>query len=366
MNWYGNRHNEQFIFRKVSWDNWQEHETYDYITGGEIEYAIDAELKITGKFDFEGYEIPNPNDLIRVYYRFTNNGETEETPLATFFVSYASLTYLETIKGMKAQGSLDGLSVLSLLRNKIVGRPYTIKKGTNAIYAAQELVSECGLNVNMEPTVFVLTSDYTFDSSATYLEMVNYLLTTAGFAEAFTDEYGVVQLVSNKSIPKRRVVFTNDDNSIMYPELVQENNWQETPNVVKLLYNTDEACVLATARNVSGSRVSLENRGNREITYAEEVSSVGEGAVSTLLKKKAEDILLEKSCDIEYVQFEHAYVPMCIHDEVVVNYGDMEWVGVLDNFSIELEPAVKTTTRVKRSLSQDIIYTSSAVVYRGE
>lgn len=368
MNWFGNRKNEEFIFKRVSWDDWTEHESYNYITSGSIEYSADAELKVTGKFEFEGYDIPDTNDLIRVYYKFSQGSETIEVALATFFMSYSSIKYIDTMKGIKASGSINGESVLTVLKNKKVGRPYTIRKGTYSVVKAWELIEECGLHYN-SPVLLAgikrLTTDYTFKATDNYLTVINYLMGVAQYKDVYPDENGVIQL---EPIAKQHntIYFANDEESIMYPELNADNNWMTTPNVVKMLYNTDTACILATARNLQGSRASLQNRGNREITYVEEVSNVGNGSLRKLLKEKAETVLKEKSADIEYVKFQHALVPMGLYDTVNINYGLMGWEGKLDNFSITLKPSVPTITKVKKILDKDIVIDSSLLVYREE
>ena len=198
--------------------------------------------------------------------------------------------------------------------------------------------------------------------------MVNWLLTTAGYTEAFPDAYGVIQMLSYASSQQRAdyTVFANNDESIMYPEIQETNNWQETPNVVRLIYNTDDACVAAWARNETGSRASLDARGGREITYFEEISDLGEGvSKANSLRELAEKTLLEESSDIEYVTFSHAYKPLKVYDPVKVNYADMEWTGNVDDISVDLSPATKTQTKVKRIMAADIEYTSGAQSYRG-
>ena len=255
--WNGNRHDEQFIYRRVAWGTWQEHEEYDWITNGSIEQSADTELKVTGSFDFEGYVLPNESDLIRVYYQFTDDYNTRaSTAIATLLVSYADLDYYDTLKGVKSSGTLDGQSVLSILDDKKIGVPETIRRNSNAVYEAEQLAIECGLQTNTEPSSFALSADHTFDAGTSYLEMVNWLLTTAGYTEAFPDPYGVVQMLSYATAQQRTdyAIFANNDESIMYPEIVETNDWQQTPNVVRLIYNTDDACVAAWARNETGSR----------------------------------------------------------------------------------------------------------------
>lgn len=364
MNYYGNRYDEEFIYRRLSWESWIENLTYNYITSGSIEYSNDASLKVTGKFNFTGYELPNEEDLIRVYYKFKDeNGESQEMALATFFTSFSSITYNDTLNGLQATGSLNAESVLSVLNNEKIGYPLTIKRATLAVSKVRELIEERNLKVNVVMSSFVLTSDYTFKENDTVLTVVNTLLSMADYKNAYPDAYGVIQIQPN-NYAYNSLTFSNNRNSIMYPEIENQNVLSSTPNVVKLFMNTDSASILATARNVSGSKASLESRGNREVTYVESVSNVGEGNHSSLLKAKAEEVLKEKSNDVEYVKFQHAYLPMKLNDVININYGDFIWAGNLDNYSIELSPSVKTTSKVKRVVTEDVVITSEVEVYR--
>ena len=161
MNWYGNRYDETFTFRRVSPDTWQEHESYDYITQGSIESATDSELKVTASFNFEGYVLPEISDLIRVYYSFAEDaGEIAQEPLATLFVSYADLTFTDTTKGIKAEGTLEGASVLSVLADQKIGVPKTIPKNANAVYEAEQIIRSCGLLTNTVPSAYSLSIDH--------------------------------------------------------------------------------------------------------------------------------------------------------------------------------------------------------------
>ena len=275
MNWYGNRYDETFTFRRVSPDTWQEHESYDYITQGSIESATDSELKVTASFNFEGYVLPEISDLIRVYYSFAEDaGEIAQEPLATLFVSYADLTFTDTTKGIKAEGTLEGASVLSVLADQKIGVPKTIPKNANAVYEAEQIIRSCGLLTNTVPSAYSLSIDHTFDAGTDLLEMVNWLLKTAGYREAYPDANGIVQLQPSLLVVKEPTIFANDDQSIMYPEVMRTNDWQKTPNVVRLIYNTEDACIAAFAQNNAGSRASLAARGGREITHFEEVSDL--------------------------------------------------------------------------------------------
>ena len=368
VDYSGNRHNERYTYTRVGWDNWAEHENYPYITEGTLEYSASSDLKVTGSFTFEGNELPNTNDLLRVYYDFDDdNGEHAHIALATLFTAYADLEHADTVRGIKSKGTLDGSSMLRALEQKIYGAPYTITANTNAIYKAVTLIKSLGLNVDYTPDITVLASDHTFDAGASYLEMVNWLCSTAGYSPATPDAYGTIQLQPYTDTLNQApaAVFTNDDNSIMYPEISVANDWANTPNVVKLFYNTDQACIIAEARNESGSRASLDARGGREQTYYEDTSELPDNANKlTSLLDLAESKLRELSCDIEYVTISHAYIPLKIYDLVQVNYATMSWSGTLDNLNITLAPSTKCQSKIKRELYDNIHVTKSGEVLR--
>lgn len=370
MDFYGNRHEEKYTYKRVAWSNWAEHEEYGFITDGSIEMSAESELFETGSFTFEGMELPNVEDLLRVYYSFKDDsGELFEAPLATMFTSYSGLTHVDTLSGIKSSGSLSGRSVLSVLKEKEYGAPFTIARDTNAIYKAQELIRQCGLNVDYIPSIKVIAADHTFNAGTNYLTIVNWLCEEAGYTPAHPDPLGTVRLYPYDELQRRDdpVVFINDDRSIMYPELETENDWQETPNVVRLLYNTDQACITAEAKNLSGSKASLDARGGRELTHFEEIGELDEGLSKvTQLVDRAETTLRKLSGDIEYVKLSHAYRPLYIYEPVRIIYSDMEWTGNAENISIQLSPSTVTKTKIKRELYDLIQVEKRGEVLRGD
>ena len=366
--WTEDRIDEEYLYVRVDPVTWQEHETYDYITKGSIEMASTAEQKVTGSFEFEGYEVPAESDLMRVYYSFRErSGLSAKVPVATLFTSYDDKKYIDTIRDVKVSGTLDGYSVLKVLEeDKSPGMPLTFKKNANAVYEAEQLIRQHGLQTNAEPSAFALAADHTFNAGTDHLEIVNWLLEAAGYEEAFPDAYGTVQLVSKASVNNKDVAqtFANNEESIMYPEVVANNTRMSTPNVVRLLYNTDDACIVAWAKNERGSAASIEARG-REITYFEEVGELGEGASkANALMEQAISTLEELSSDTEYVEFPHAYIPITLYDKIKVNYADMEWIGLADNIKIDLSVSTKTQTKVKRVISENIEVTAGSDTYR--
>lgn len=358
MDWYGNRFNETYKYVKVSPQNWSEVGTYDYITSGSIEMSEDSNFKITGSFGFEGPEVPDPNYYLRVYYSFTDDDENyDQVMLGTFLISVSSLKYKDTTTGTVFSGTVNANSILKVLDDKKYGEPFIIKKNQNAIYKAALLIQDQGFRVNFTPSSKSVSADHTFEGGASYLEIVNWLCEFAEYRSAFVDSEGVIQLQPEikPENQKEMIVFRDDRQSIMYPEIDEDNDWQSRANVVRLVYNTDKAYGIATVKNLSGSRMSLDSLNGREITYYEEVGDVDRGeAILKQLLDKGEKILRDEANETEYVTFSHAYVPIELLKAVKIEYSDFIWVGAATNISISLSAATKTQTKIKKVIESQI------------
>lgn len=357
MDWFGNRYSETYTYTRVTWDGWNEYENYGYITDGSLEYSASSSIKVTGSFNFEGLEVPNTDDLVRVYYSFKDStGEETSVALATLFVDYSSLTYSDTTSGMKSQGTLNGQSVLSVMENDMYGPPLTISRGSNPILEAVKLIKECGLNVDYTPSGKTMGVDYTFQSGTSYLEMVNYLCDVASYYQAYPDPYGTIMLKPIVNDEATELVFTNDDRSIMYPEVSDETNLNDAHNVVKIGYSSASTYLYATAQNLSGSPISLDKTGGRRSVLYEDVSDIDEETNATsAIRQIAEERIKDEALKVETVTFSHAYVPMELNQPVSISYSDFSWDGYIETFSVSLKPATKTQTKVQKEEFYDII-----------
>lgn len=369
VDWHGNRYQERYTYTKVSPVDWTEHGNYDFITNGSIEMSEDTELKVTGSFSFNGLIKPDPNYMLRIYYSFYDEDEHyQKTPLATMFVGFSGLKYRNSTKGMLYSGTLTGGSVLQALAKKKYGEPFVIKRNENCIYKAVQIIRDFGLRVEYTPDSTVMSADHTFDAGTDYLEIINWLCMVAGYRDAFPDAEGVIQLQPyiEPEVQTVKIEFADDEYSILYPEVDEENDWQEHANVVKLLYNTDKYCMMATAKNLRGSRISLESVNGRETTLFEDIGELGQsGSILTNLVNLAEEKLRDEAKETEYITISHAYVPIELSQAVQIEYGGYEWLGGVENISIELAPSTKTQTKIKKTIEAQIELTKSGRTYRG-
>lgn len=343
--WFGRRRDERFVFRRVKWPSWEEAEEYGQITGGTVELSAFSDLKATGTLDFKGRTVPDDHDLIRIYYEFDDDGVSHSvSPIATLSADCGDPTF----NGKTVKGSMKCYSVLQILAEKKYGMPFTVAAGTQVVQLAIQLTESLGLRVNNpDPSAYTVKSDYTFDPDASYLTIVNWLLSAAGYASCWPDAYGIVQMGAYVEPTKRdpMITFVDDDQSIMRPELVKKNDYKSTPNACRLYYETEEESLWAVTRNIDpDSKSSVVSRG-RENTMQETVSELAGGTQAERLanlEAQSRTKLVDNSSDIEYVTISHAWVPIIPNDAVSIEYREagVSWSGAVTNMKINLKTAV--------------------------
>ena len=371
--WNGWAH-ERYVFRRVKWPSWEEGEDWPQITGGEVELSAFSDLKVTGSLSFEGAEVPDDNDLVRIYYGHADSSGAETfAPLATLLFSAPQPEY----DGMTVSGTLDCQSTLAILAAKSYGAPFTVTAGTKAVQKAMELVESLGLRVNNpDKSAYVLGSDHTFSADeANYLSIVNWLLDAAGYASAWVDAFGNVQMTPYVEPLERPISITlaDDETSILYPELSKRSDYSDTPNVVRLIYETDAETLVASAANVDpDSRASLSVR-KYEVTCSESVSELpGETASARLesLKALAKQKLVDKSSGIEYVDGKCQYCDgLEPNNAVRIDYvrAGIDWSGAITNVGVKLELGMPADFSARRFLRSGFkIETAGEILWQAE
>ena len=354
MNLLGNRANETYTYRRVDWQTWQEGADLGNVTGGSIELGAFTDLKATCSFTFQGGEAPAQDSLVRIYYSFTDEaGERAEFMLGTFLIAYATVTQTDD----RVSGTCDGYSVLKVLNDRKYGMPFTVAAGEQPVAKAVALMESVGLRVEVgEESSYTLANDHTFEPDDSYLTIVNWCLTAADYAAVSPDASGVCQ-IAKPSAHGVVAELADDAESIMYPAVSTENDWQDTPNVVRAYYEDDTVAMYAVAKNMSGSKASLDNRGGRELTLYESVSELDGATHSDMLDNLvafASQKLLDNSGEIERVSLSHPYIPLLPNDGITVKYGTVDWQGNVTNMRVNLAPATKCDTETRRLTAPSI------------
>lgn len=352
VDYHGNRHSERFIYRRVSWPAQIEGEELAQVYGGSIETSIFTEVRETGTCEFDGDSVPDDRDLLRIYYAFADDeGEEALHALATMRMSVSEPVYA----GDRVSGSIQLYGLLQVLAGKKYGRPFTVAKGTSAVAFAKQLCEGLHLRVNATASGYRTAADHTFAADDSYLTICNWLMDSAGYAGLDTDAYGTVQMHPYVEPTERATVFTfrDGENAIFYPEVTVSSNWAETPNVVRMSYETDDLSLWAAAYNIDATSKASTVVRNEETTLYEGVSQLdGDTAEQKLeaLKAMAKKKLLDNSSEIEYTNVEHAWVPVNRNTSVALDYREagIAKTGSITNQNISLAQSCPTTSKIRR------------------
>lgn len=336
--WTGSRIG-RFFGRCVDWDTWQEGEDYPYVTGGSIELSAFSSTKVSGTCKFDG-EAPDPSKLLRIYYEFQDAmGDKETRAVCTMLVEVANDDRTDS----KTSGSAKLESVLKVLQDRQHGAPYVVPAGTNSVAKAVEICESLGLRTNGPTAGHVLSQQKVFTTDeANYLTIVNWLLSAAGYASATPDAYGNVVMEPYREPTERETVyrFEPGQKSVMLPQITVESDWQSSPNVVRLYFESDTESLSAYARNVDvESKPSLPNRNWREKTMSEAVTELAGSTPEERLENLEETArrkLVDNSAEVERVVIGCPYLPIEQDDSVSVDYAGVCWSGSVSNYKFDL------------------------------
>ena len=255
---------------------------------------------------------------IRGYLKTIQNGITEKFPLGTVL----SQTPSSSFNGKVLEVSMDCYTPLIELKEKKPPLGYTVRKGTNIMQAARNIVkANCRVPVGVATSDMVLQDNYTAGTNDTYLSFVIALIANANY-ELGLDEKGGILFVPKQDIESLQPVWTfNDDNSsILLSDITVNHDLYGIPNVVDVIYSYGSDYKRAVARNDDpNSPTSTVNRG-REITYYDTDPSLRGYVTQKQMDVYAERVLKTLST-LEYtVSFSHGYCPVSIGDCVRLNY----------------------------------------------
>lgn len=365
MRWDGNRYKERWTFRRVTWPGMQEAEDYWQITGGSSSESQFKELKATGSVDFEGAQVPDEGDAVRVYYAFTDaDGERWEGPVITGFLEVGECE----LEGALVKGSAD-LSGMLTVATTGPGYPLTVAEGTKAVETAAKYLRALGLPVNAAPDTYTLSSAHTFDRDDSWLAIANWLLTAADFGSATTDPWGTVQMQPYVEPTERTPswTFADDGTGCSFPAIKARDNRADTPNVVRLWYEDDACGIYAEARNDDpGSEASTVAR-KREAPLNDEVTELAGDTPEKMLealKALAEKRLMDNSTRIEYVEVPGLFVPAQVGECAKVDYrrSSKEFTGGITAKEVDFGRGGETTLTMRRLLRPDFTVTTSGKV----
>ncbi|MFR3876790.1 MAG: hypothetical protein ACLTYW_00045 [Collinsella sp.] len=327
-------------------------------TGGRLTHSALSQLRSQGTLDFSGSAIPDEHDLVRVYYQMEDEARRGgDVRPRDVLLQHRHAKYNGPLVSAASTSNRRCAS-----RSGKYGRYYTVKAGTNAVAHADGIFKRLGLRTNEPRCDYVLPRDVVYDPDDSWLKIANDLLAMAGFASAYPDAYGVIQMVPHVEPQARKPVrtFNDGEDSIMLPEVSRSDNADDIPNAVYLTYETEEESLWSECRNTDpNSRASIPYRGY-EVPLVDQVTELT-GATKEerlkALKAKAKTKLVDNSSSIEYVEWGHPWVPLLPNDAVGIDYltAGLNWRGAITEQEIEVGGHCAVTGKARRFIRSGFV-----------
>ena len=281
---------------------------------------------------------------IRAYLITIQNGVTEKHPLGTFLVQTPSSSFDGKVRSV----SMDAYTPLIELKESQPALGYFISKEENVMERAYRLTREH----TRAPVIKAecdtdLYSDFVSDTEDTWLSFLIDLTANAKYNFSL-DEMGRVLFSPIQETASLQPVwtYTDDNSSILYPELTMDHDLYGIPNAVEVIYSDANEYYHAIAVNDDpNSPTSTVNRGRHILYRVTNPSALGDPTEDQV--QIYANRLLKELSTIEYtVTYTHGYCPVRLGDCVRLNYGRAQLKGVkakVISQSIKCEPGCPVT-----------------------
>ena len=288
-----------------------------------IENVISSSINWDSSAETLGSASINVNEplgeaYIRIYLITIQNGMREKHPLGTFLVQTPSYSFDGKTKSI----TLDAYTPLLELKENFPPLGYSVLKGENILNMAFRLVRE-----NLRAPVYettnseVLHTNFVAATDDTWMTFLSDLLSNAKYKFGL-DELGRVLFLPDQDTRSLQPVwtYTDDNSSILYPNLDIDHDLYGIPNVVEVIYSNGNQYYYGEAINDdSNSPISTVSRGRR-ITHRVTNPSILGNPTQTQIQEYAEQLLREMST-LEYtITYKHGYCPVRLGDCVRLNY----------------------------------------------
>ena len=306
-----------------------------------IERDADAETLGSASFDVSS---TLGECYVRVYLITIQNGIREKFPMGTFLVQTPKTAF----DGRYQKVSIDAYTPLLELKENPPPIGYSILKGGNVMTNAYEIVSEhVRAPVIKASASDTLYTDFVANTSDTWLTYTKDLISNAKYNMGL-DELGRVLFLPDQDAASLQPVwtYTDDNSSILYPDISVDHDIYGIPNVVEVYYSGSHDNYYARVENNDpNSPTSTINRGREIIHRVTDPQFSGE-PTDRQVKDYATSLLSQLS-SVEYtISYSHGYCPVRLYDCVRLNY---ERAGLIDikakviRQSIECRPGCKVT-----------------------
>lgn len=306
---------QTFEYYVVDPGTWKDMRMLTEVTGFTINRDDSSDTRGSATVDLTG---SLGECYVRAYLITVQNGVKEKTPLGTFLIQTPSFSY----DGKRQSTSADAYTPLIELKENPTPLGYSLLIGENIMDAAYKICREnARAPVVKAESTETLYYDFVSNTDDTWITFVSDLVANAKYYIDI-DELGRIIFQRQQETAALQPVwtFTDDNSSILYPEVSTNRDMYGIPNVVEVVYSKGSDFHYAKVVNDDpNSPTSTVARG-RTITYRDSNPDLAGNPTGEEIQRYAED-LLENLSSLEYtVSYKHAYCPVRVGDCVRLNY----------------------------------------------
>lgn len=255
---------------------------------------------------------------VRVYLVTLQNGIQEKLPLGTYLVQTPSSNF----SGKTREATMDCYTPLIELKENPPPLGYSVLKDTNIMDTAYRITRENARAPVVKTTaVNKLFYDFVADPSDTWLSFSSALIGNAKYLYDL-DEMGRIIFAPKQNIASLQPVwtFTDDNSSILYPDVTLNHDLFNIPNTVEVVYSNGRDHYYSKVVNDDpNSPTSTVSRGREILKRVTDPDLIGDPTENQIEEYARQ--LLEELSSVEYtVTFSHGYCPVRIGDCVRLNY----------------------------------------------
>lgn len=327
---------QTFEYYIVNPATWKDVRRINNVKSGSITRDLGVETLGSATFDIEE---PLGECYIRVYLITIQNGAKDKYPLGTYLIQTPSSKF----DGKNKIVSVDAYTPLLELKENPPPIGYSVLKDTNIMETAYKITKEqVRAPVVAAACTETLFSDFVANTDDTWMTFLNDLMANAKYTFAL-DELGRILFSPKQDMASLQPVWTFDDSnsSILYPEINMDYDLYGIPNVVEVIYSSDDRCYYSRVVNDdSNSPTSTVSRGREIIHRVTEPILYGNPTDEQVNEYAVR--LLRSLSSIEYtVNYSHGYCPVKIGDCVRLNHSKAGLNGIkakVISQSIKCEP----------------------------
>ena len=327
---------QTFEYYIVNPATWKDVRRINNVKSGSITRDLGVETLGSATFDIEE---PLGECYIRVYLITIQNGAKDKYPLGTYLIQTPSSKF----DGKNKIVSVDAYTPLLELKENPPPIGYSVLKDTNIMETAYKITKEqVRAPVVAAACTETLFSDFVANTDDTWMTFLNDLIANAKYTFAL-DELGRILFSPKQDMASLQPVWTFDDSnsSILYPDINMDYDLYGIPNVVEVIYSSDDRCYYSRVVNDdSNSPTSTVSRGREIIHRVTEPILYGNPTDEQVNEYAVR--LLRSLSSIEYtVNYSHGYCPVKIGDCVRLNYSKAGLNGIkakVISQSIKCEP----------------------------